>query len=394
MKSTLADNKQLFNVKAIATAGLTAGEIPNDTLGVIDVSTGLTVVPASWGDMPDEFAIISKVGGKVYYSFDNIEKDRIKNKVAVPYSAAQPNIWKTTIKSCLCMDDVLLNVNINDGELVQQDGLTWTHRDSVYEVSSEEMKCHCSCNGEHKVFENNIMTMLLHQKMQADQSQFYKSYVGVSIDGVATGGTLPGTGDEGELFIKTGADEGLYRHNGTAFVLIGDSDGIITDVEAFVEANKEVNTDDDDTNDGPMLELYLETIIPPTPNYADLEVNYVYRRGTTIMPSILIDSKIAVAFEEVQQAEFEIGAGYDVRAEEWENMNYYTDLNHYVQLSCGTQAPGVVYQFENGKNYQSVNFEFDTKKTLRNDGDTRLFGVLLATDDAGVYTSLKDMFGL
>ena len=43
MKSTLADNKQLFNVKAIAAAGLAPTAIPDGQFGVLDEATGLTV---------------------------------------------------------------------------------------------------------------------------------------------------------------------------------------------------------------------------------------------------------------------------------------------------------------------------------------------------------------
>src|SRR5690606_31397173 len=100
MNSTLADVKQLFNVKAIATAGLTPEAIPANTFGVIDDSTGLTVVPANFAALPAKFRFVSKLNGKVYYSFDVIEKDKIKYKNAKAYTAPAVNIWETTIESC------------------------------------------------------------------------------------------------------------------------------------------------------------------------------------------------------------------------------------------------------------------------------------------------------
>ena len=64
MKSNIADNRQLFNAKAMATAGLTVDAIPDNTLGIIDVSTGLTVIPTYFGAYPDKTRIVGKVNGQ------------------------------------------------------------------------------------------------------------------------------------------------------------------------------------------------------------------------------------------------------------------------------------------------------------------------------------------
>ena len=92
---------------------------------------------------------------------------------------------------------------------------------------------------------------------------------------------------------------------------------------------------------------------------------------------------------------YEIGAGYDLRAEEWENMNYYTNLNGFAQLSDGLPSGLVKYQFENATNYDTLTFEFYTDKVERNNGDKRLFGVLLGVKDGNaVFATLKTIFGV
>lgn len=393
MKSTLADIKQLFNVKAIAAAGLTPSAIPNNTFGIVNEATDLTVAPANFAAVPEKFKFIAKLNGVVYYSFDVIEKSKLKNLIAKPYTAPVNNIWEATIESCKCIETVLLNIGIDEASLMQRDGLTWTHRDSIVEVTPQELKCYCNCDGLKEVYENNVLTMLLAEKINTSDSPFYEAQVKTSITGMATGGTFPVSPEAGDLFLKTGATAGLNMYNGTAWVIVGDAQGTIADVKAFVEAYKAANTDEDPDNDGPLLTLVLVGKTLNYGNYNDLEVNYVYPRGTRITPSISVDGK-AISFTETQVAVYEIGAGYDLRAEEWDNMNHYTNLNYYTRLSDGIQAKALTYQFENATNYNTITFEFFTDKVERNNGDKRLFGVLLGTSETAVYNSLKAMFGL
>lgn len=394
MKSTLADNKQLFNVKAIAAAGLAPDAIPEGQFGILDESTGLTVVPASFVAMPNRFQFVSKLGGKIYFSFDVIEKDKVKNRIAKDYVSQQINIWKTTVQSCKCIDGVQLNLNIDEASLMQRDGLTWTHRDFVVIVSPQELACYCNCLGEKLVYENNVLTMLLARKVNSNNSPFYEAEVQVSITGIATGGTFPASPVKGDLYIKTGAGAGLNVYNGTAWVVVGTATGTLTNVQAYVDAAKDRNVDDDETNDGPLLDLIIKGKLQVGNIYRDLDVNYVSPRGVKLDPALTIDGETATVFTKLQSLRYEIGAGYDLRAEEWENMNYYTTLNYYTRLSDGIQSADLTYQFENSTNYNTVTFEFFTDKVEKNNGDKRLFGILLGTSVSGVYTSLKSMFGL
>lgn len=392
MKSTNADIKQLFNAKALASAGLTPANIPNNTFGIVDVSTGLTVTT-----LPAKFNIISKVNGKTYHSFSEIESAKIIRKMSKDYQAPVAQSWSATIDCCSCIDQAVLTIGIDETSLQMRDGLTWTHKDFAVVVQPEELKCLCSCDGTFKVHENNVFTSLLNKKILAMNSPFYTSSVSISIADADTGANLPAeaTAEEGELFVKTGTSEGTYFFDGVAWDLIADPTGLITDVDDFLATFEERNTDPATTVFGPMLNLNITGIVQPTPNYNDLEVNYIYPRGVRLQPALQIGKKGCVTkFTEVTPIQFELGAGYDLRAEEFENMSYYTDLNFYPTLSDGIQNSAMKYQFDNQTNYNVITFEYLTDKVEVNEGDKRLFGVTIATSNGTLFGTLKTLFGL
>jgi len=165
--------------------------------------------------------------------------------------------------------------------------IDWTHNDFVVAVAPQELLCSCSCDGTKKVYENNIITKVLYDKIIAINSPFYTAEV--------------------------------TEEDGTP----------VPDVAAFVLANEAVNTDDDDTNDGPKLKLVIKGKLSPAVTYKDLDVNYVYPRGVKLNPALTVNGESTIAFTETQSLGFEVGAGYDLRAEEFESMSLYTNLNFY-----------------------------------------------------------------
>lgn len=394
MKSNIADNRQLFNAKAMATAGLTVDAIPDNTLGVIDVSTGLTVIPANFTAFPDKTRIVGKVGGQTYFSLAEIEKASIERKNKLPYVAPQTEVWTGTIENCKCTDSVKLSIHINDETLKNRDGLTWAHLDNYVEVKAAEMRCYCDCTGTAPVYENNVLTALLVASVNNANSPFYGANAKVPIAGVATGATLPVSPAAGDQFIKTGATPGFYVYNGTVWVLVGDSTGVLTDPMAFAQLYKAVNTDDNDTNDGVLLSITIFAKAKTTPNYNDMEANYIYPRGTTLRPGLTIDGVVGIQFTKTTPVIFEKGAGYDMRAEEFDEMGHYTQVLHRNLLSGTYLDPKVKFQFENGVNYSSIAFDFSTKKVNSNDGDRRLFGVTIGTSVGSVYNQLVAMFSI
>ena len=393
MKSNIADNRQLFNAKAMATAGLTVDAIPDNTLGIIDVSTGLTVIPANFAAYPDKTRIVGKVGGSTYFSFAEIEKASIERKSKLPYVAPQTEVWTGTIENCKCTDSVKLSIHVNDETLKNRDGLTWAHLDNYVEVKAAEMRCYCDCTGTAPVYENNVLTSLLVASVNNANSPFYGARANVSIIGVTTGATLPVSPVVGDQYIKTGANAGLYVYT-TTWILVGDATGALTNPMAYAQAYKGINTDANTANNGKLMSITVFAKPKVTPNYNDMEANYIYPRGTTLQPGLTIDGVVGIQFTKTTPVIFEKGAGYDFRAEEFDNMGYYTQVLHRNLLSGTFLDPKVKFQFENGVNYNSIAFDFSTKKVNSNDGDRRLFGVTIGTSVTSVYNQLVAMFSI
>jgi len=378
---------------------LTPTAIPDGQFGIVDVSSNQTVVPANFAALPDEFRIISKLNGRVYYSFDTIVKSTMSNKLAKAYQTEQINKWIATITDCNCINGFQLIVNMDEQSLLQRDGLTWTHRDFVVDVAPEELLCLCSCDGKHPVYENNVITNALVNKVNSLNSAFYEAEASLDVSGLTTYADLAALNTavpsptQGDLAIITGT--GTVMYDGSAWVTVATVAGIFSDLATFIAINKTVNTDAVTTNDGPNVQFILKGKVQPAGLYRDLEVNYVYPRGVALHPVIQLNGSTGITFTETQALRYEIGAGYDMRAEEFECMSLYSNLNFYPQLSDGIASPDLVYQFENSTNYNTVSFEFSSRKSGLEDvpeGHYKQFAVMLAASDSGVYTSLSAIF--
>lgn len=350
MKHTIAQNKQLFNVKAIADSK-TLEALADGEFGVypVGVDTSLPAA-ATFATLPDEFRFISKLDGKVYFSFDTIKKSEIRNFKSKAYQSADVNIWKATIEHCDCITSALVKIGIDEDSLLRRDGMTWTNTDNSVVSAPKELTCVCDCTGK-PVYDNNIMTKAVWEQVNSVNSPFYLAKVET-----AAGVEL--------------ADEAA--------------------IDAFIAANEAVNTDDDELNDGEKLVIVIEGKPAVARDYKDLDINHIFPRGASLTPSISLNGGTScIEFTETQAITYELGAGADLRAEEFECMSLYTNLNHYPQLHDGIASGNLVYQFENRKEYNTVDFEFYTDKVNKNDGDKRSFGVMLATEDAGIFGVLS-----
>ena len=350
MKNTIADNKQLFNIKEIANA-VTLDNLADGQFGVYPVGVDTSLPAATvFADLPEEFRFISKLDGKVYCSFDTIKKSEIRHFQSKAYQPEGVNIWKTIIEHCDCIKTALIKIGIEEDSLLRRDGLSWTDTDQSVVSAPKELTCTCDCNGK-AVYDNNIMTKAVWQKVNSVDSPFYLA--------------------------KVETEAGVSLPNEAA-------------IDAFIAANEAVNIDEDETNDGEKLVLIIEGKPAGTRDYKDLDVNYIFPRGAKLFPSIILnDGASCIEFEEVQEIQYELGAGADLRAAEFECMSLYTNLNFYPQLSDGIASGDLIYQFENKKKYNTVDFEFYTEKVNRNDGDKRSFGVCLASDNPVIFATLK-----
>ena len=395
MKHTIAQNKQLFNVKEIADS-VDLDALADGQFGVFAVGA-TTSLPANtvYAGLPAEFRFISKLNGKTYFSFDTIKKSELRNVISKDYQAEIVNMWETTIESCECIETALIKIGLDEESLIRQNGLTWTDTDAMVVDASNVLKCACSCTGK-KVYDNNIMTKDIVNKINSVDSRFYKASVKLILDDVtayadqAALDTANATPTQGDLATLNDA-ETIVMYDGTAWQVVGNQDtGVITDVDTFIAINKEVNTDDDETNDGPLLTIQIEGLPATVKDYKDLDVNHIFPRGVRLSPTITLNNgNSSSVFTETQELQYELGAGADVRAEEFEAMSLYTNLNHYPQLHDGIAADGLVYQFENKKKYNTLDFEFYTDKVLKNSGDKRSFGVMLGTESSSVFAALE-----
>ncbi len=407
MKSAISDIRQSLNIKAIATAGLTPDAIPNNTLGIIDVATNLTVAPADYAALPAQVRLINKVNGQVYVTVNDIHKNKIFNTISKAYTASQVNIWEAIIEHCTCIDNGFsMNIYIDDQELHQRDGMTWVHQDYIVDVTPEELACqdNLCLLGEDKypTYENNIVSKALWLKAQQKNSEFYTIDIVLDIDGVTTYAdaaardaavTTPAIGN---LAILT-TPGNITIYNGSAWVVVGDAEGVLTlaGMEAIISDFQTVNTDSDDTNDGPKFITRLSGKTEVTPNYKELEVNYIYPRGTRFLNPVikLNDGNKVIAMTETQALGYEIGAGYDLRSEEFDYMSLYTKLNFYPQLTDGVASPDLVYQFDNQTNYSTVTFDYENDKVNNvGDSDKLRKSLLLASSDSDVYDDLVAIF--
>lgn len=353
MKSTIAYNRQLFNVKGIA-YGTTLEALADGEFGIFPGDSD-TSVPAgtTFATLPAEFRILSKLDGKVYFGFDTIKKSEIRHVQTKEYQPEGVNIWKATIEHCDCIKTALVKIGIEEDSLMRRDGLSWADTDASVVSAPKELTCVCDCTGK-PVYDNHIMTKAVWAQINAVNSPFYLAKV------------------------ETAAGVALVNEAA---------------IDAFITANEAINTDDDETNDGEKLVIVIESKPAGTRNYKDLDVNYIFPRGAKLFPSIALNGGTScIEFEETQEIQYEIGAGADLRAEEFECLSLYTSLNHYPQLHDGIATEDLVYQFQNGVKYNTVDFEFYTEKVNRNDGDKRSFGVMLGAENPVVFAELEAIF--
>jgi hypothetical protein len=405
MKNTLADNKQLFNVKAIGDSK-TLDLLLDGEFGVFAKGATTSVAAATaFAALPDEFRFIAKLDGKVYYSFDTIKKSSIINVAESPYVAPAVNIWEATVASseCDCISAATLRIGLDEESLMRERGLSWVNMDSTVVNAPTELTSACDCTG-NPTYDNHIITSELFSQVNNSESPFYIAKVRFDVTGLTTyaddtarDAAIPAPVG-GEIVLNTAdAFMQVYDLATTAWVDVASLTGYFTDkaaITAFITATKALNTDSNDVTDTEKLILVLEGVPATARNYKDLDVNYIYPRGVRLSPAITLngDSGPSIEFTETQELVYEVNAGADLRAEEFECMSLHTNLNHYPQLSDGIASGDLIFQFENGQTYSSINFEFSTDKVNRNDGDKRNFNVLLATDDGGVYAQLQNMF--
>jgi hypothetical protein len=406
MKHTLAQNKQLFNVKAIGDT-VTLDALADGEFGVFaeDSDTSLAAT-ANFAALPARFRFVAKLDGKVYYSFDTITKASLSRINEQAYVAPAVNIWEGTVLSseCACINTATLGINIDEDSLMRERGLSWVNRDISVVSSPNALTAQCDCTG-NPIWDNHNITRELFNQVNDSDSPFYLTKVRYDVAGLTTyaddtarDAAIPAPAGGEVVLNTTDTAMQVYDLATTAWLDVAPLNGYFTSaatLDSFITATKVINTDDTEGTSTLPLILVVEGKPATTRNYKDLDVNYIFPRGAKLHPAMRLNGEVgpAIEFTETQEIVYEQGAGADLRSVEFECMSQHTNLNHYPQLSDGTPGEDLIYQFANGQTYNVLNFEFATDKVNSNDGDKRSFAVMLGTDDAGVFAALKTLLG-
>ncbi len=126
-----------------------------------------------------------------------------------------------------------------------------------------------------------------------------------------------GSGDCNEL-VKLFVDNINLDPQGLVKAEAVDEDGnVVTDIDAFIETNKAVNTDDDPTNDV-CLKLRLTAQPLAIRQFCLINAGYYNPRDTIMITSLLEGFRCNGTIETFQEPQFEEGSGYDVYQREYE----------------------------------------------------------------------------
>lgn len=345
MKPTLAVNRAIIKVGTLLTTGKTVKDVYDatvDTFAVLNKVDGAdydkTVKTKTGGtpagdpklaDLPEIFQFVAKNKGKIYKGLSPIMKKDIKSVSFTEARDYKGQVLKLTPK-CKCESgfapqEYLLKIHLNSDLLESFSAPSWTHQDLYYEVLADE----CGIGGDCEtmgVYNNHLLVR-----------EIYRQYLE----------------KEGNTFYKMEIKEGTN--------LLAD----LAAVDAYIAANKAVNTDSNKTNNSNPLTIVLTGLIDDE-EYQDISVKYHYLRGLTMTPILYVDGK-AQKFEADTAGSDKMvygeGIGSDMRMLERELMSLHTNLNYNPTLSDNSKSPELVYQFENEKKYHVVTIEYFVYKS-------------------------------
>lgn len=342
MKSIISDIRYMFNVKEVA-AGKEATELTAGQVGFYGPDSVQSLTLGAYADLPEEFQIIGFTGKQYIRTPYVIKKKFIHNLIQKAPTQAQGEIWVGTIDHCDCIHGFELNIHVDETSLMDRDGFTWAHRDKYFGMTADEVDCYCKDGESIAVEDNQRITVALYNKIKNDPmvSDLYEVAIGAMV------------GAEGEEELTEVEPDALPEGQSVSLIIKGK---ILDDGE--------FGHDPDD---------------------------YTHLRGVRLMPSISLNGGAkGIAFEKTQDLVYGVGSGVDLRAEEFDNMNLYTDLNFEMRSSDGLLSNKIKYQFENEKEYHTLTFEYDRSKQDRaGEGDMNTVLVLMGSETESVLNTIK-----
>lgn len=342
MKSRIPYIKKIIHVKKFAAADLTLDKLEPGTLAFTDEDLNKTVKPTTLGALPTRAQLVFNLNGKLVQASDLFLRTNVTDVTAKKYTTERVAIYKTIVDCCDCIDTVILNVKVQGSAIAQNIGRDFI--DFAYTVTAPpELNCFCDCSGKG-TYANHIMTYNLLKQIAAKPNPYFTAYARI-VDGE-----------------ELATPEAVLAH---------------------IEKNKKVNTDDDAKNDTAKLSLHIKAKPAKAEPFMD-DRDVVSNRAFKLIPSVSINGTYNVPFEQTQEPRYEIGAGADLRREEWDNCNNYTTLNYMHRDGDGRINP-IQFQFENGKNYDTITFNASSYKSDKSGegdrkGTTYVLGMIADSD--------------
>lgn len=311
--------------KAVLAAGLTADSLTDGQIGVFDANTNESVDATK---APKEFYIAVGVGavpGGTSPASLNVsagQKIQMKGIGAYtfrPHTPASAQVIEITNLKPKCDTDYALKVEFNNEQIYRQQGFNqYSH---IYNVRTG---CCVDCGDACE---------------RVDANQLVKAFVNkINFD-----------------------TKGMLK----AAALNPVGKAVITDMDAFIATNKEVNEDADDTNDVVMIiQLTVKNDMAKSPTDT-INGNYYKRRGTGMIVSFAEGFKCFGTITETAALAYEEGSGYDVRQREYIAGGYNNRPGTYriSETNPGLTPGGFAYFADVATNYDRVALEYQDEST-------------------------------
>lgn len=364
MKPTLAVNRAILKVKGFKDNTKTIADVldsTTDAFGVINKTRGTDYHKCvDTAPLPDFFQFHGKINGKVYTGLSIIDKKNImyaKANDATDYVAEK---WEYTPK-CKCENgkaakSYRLEVNLDSDIIESQSFRSWGHKDFFYAVDMSDCTPNDGSCEQLGVWRNHVLVLRIFKKYLERKNQ---------------------------LWYKMSINDGTTTY--------GDND--LATLETYIQTNKAVNTDANTTNNTPYLKIILEGDVTSA-IYRDIETKYFYPRGLSFKPFMFVDEGEGQMFTKVRSQKYGEGIGSDMRMLENQMMSLHTNLNYNKVLSDHMPDPNLVYQFENGKLYNTITIEYKVPKSLPTEYNTQIVILGIESTDTTTYTKLKTLFGI
>jgi hypothetical protein len=333
---------------AYIAVGKTLDDLKSGSIAIFDADTNLSVSEANAeGSKRIYFALAAGEGEekKIIKSAD-IQVENIVSASVVGYSPAQAHIVDITVPQTECDKEYSLKVEFKNQKIYRNQGYT------QFEQSFHVKTPYCSDCIDCPQSDSNDLVLAFVKAINKNSKGFV---VASAVD-------------------ATGA--------------------VVTDIQAYIDTNKAVNTDKVTTNDK-KLKLRLTSVPVPKTITGDINLAYFSSRETTLIISQGIGFNGQAKIETIQGVAYELGAGYDLRQREY-NQRGWSGSPYRTSEVTGLQYGSFDYKADPKANYNTFVVEHKNKATggwleYQNDIAVEIALPAIATGDT-IMTQLLKVF--